>query len=211
LSPTEDVAPPTLAQFQEGEMVFSPDRVTLCGASICSGRRSVRQRKVLDLLRLKNADGQFHAYSSKSLAEKVGLKDSGSVPGLIRDLRAQISKRLREKVSIDCGPEDVILSGDQGYRFSEKLSVQDAENFHGAGLHGHEPGGAAKYDADRDADRDVDDADHDRARDADNQDHDANREPGRDADDSPLTEVDDAVIARRKWILKELGKGQKLQ
>jgi hypothetical protein len=206
-SPTEDVAAPTLTPFQHSDMVFFPDRVTLCGATICSGRRSERQRKVLDLLRLKNADGRFQAYSSKSLAEKVGLKDPGGVPGLIRDLRAQISKRLREQVGIDCGPEDVILSGDEGYRFPANLSVQDGGDSGGGHLQCHTAGVAVENDADRDAVDPDRDADGGADRGADDPDHGADDGAGHD----PVAEADGSAAVRQKWILDELSKGRELK
>jgi hypothetical protein len=45
----------------------------------------------------------------------------------VRDLRASISRALLEGAGIACGPEDVILSGGEGYRLSPKLSVQFAD------------------------------------------------------------------------------------
>jgi hypothetical protein len=195
----EDPSEGQVTKFDGGTMVFHSNRVELCGANICSGRRSRRQRAVLDLLRMKNADGQFQAYSSNSIAEKVGLKDASGVPALIRDLRTQISKRLHEQVGIECGREEVILSGDQGYRLSHKLSVQDAEDLHGAGLQGHEPGGAAGPDPDHEPnDRDRDPI------------GDPRDEPIADLGGDPIADADDPTEERQKWILNELGKGRKL-
>jgi hypothetical protein len=196
-SATEDATTPTLTPFQEGEMAFWEDRVTLCGVDICSGRGSERQRAVLDLLRVKREDGQFASYSGKDLVEKVELiKDSTAAAGVIRDLRDQISKCLREQVGINCGRRDVILSGDQGYRFSEKLSVQDAQGSRGAGLQAHGIGIAAGSDPSHEPG----DTNRDQA-----------HEPDSEPDREPATGIRASPMARQKWILDELGKGRKLQ
>jgi len=113
---------PGLQPFTGGEIVFHPDRVDFWGVDICSGTRSKTKRRILDLLRLQNDDGTFVAYSGEQLAKKLKLE--GAVAGLIRDLRDEITKSLRNKANIDCGRNDVILSGGRGYRFSENLNVQ---------------------------------------------------------------------------------------
>lgn len=114
-----------LTPFSGGTMEFFSDRVELCGVTICSGTRSKRHRKALDLLRIRLVQG-FTAYSGDDFAEKLGLvRGQNGVSGLIRDIRNRIASALRKTAKIECLEEDVILSGGPGYRFSERLTVQD--------------------------------------------------------------------------------------
>jgi hypothetical protein len=83
----ESDTPPELEPFSGGTMVFFRDRVELCGVDICSGPRSLRRRKALDLFRSRKA-GQFVAYSGETLAKKLGLtRGQNGAAGVVRDLR----------------------------------------------------------------------------------------------------------------------------
>jgi hypothetical protein len=54
---TESVRDPQLQPFAGGVIVFSPDRVELCGVEICRGPRSANRRRLLELLRHTAAHG----------------------------------------------------------------------------------------------------------------------------------------------------------
>lgn len=111
--------------FNGGTMVFYPDRVELCGATICdNSRRSIRQRKALELFR-KREGARFIHYDCERLANEVKLPSGPSaVSGFVRNLRNRIKKALIEQVQIESQDEDVIRH-DNGYCLSEKLIVQD--------------------------------------------------------------------------------------
>jgi hypothetical protein len=114
--------PPT--PFIGGELTFFSDRVELCGVDICSGPRSGQTRRLLELLAERTKAGDFAAYGGKKLAAKLmSTRGAKGVPGLVRDVRAQITRLLLERKNIQCGLEDVILSGGVGYRFTSRLSV----------------------------------------------------------------------------------------
>lgn len=113
--------------FTDGKMVYFSDRVELCGVDICSGPRSQKTRVILDILRKKLPDGSFASYSGKRLAVEAGLKGEDGAAGAIRDLRRRISNILRSAANIDCGLEDVVLSGGPGYRFAESVTVQEGD------------------------------------------------------------------------------------
>lgn len=117
-------------KFTEGVIVFFEDRVVLCGVEICSGSRSKYFREVLDLLRLVREDGSFVPYSSDALVEKLGLTKKQIPSSIIRNLRLRIQKSFL-RAGIEVGSDDVILSGGPGYRFTEKLTVQDSGGVHG--------------------------------------------------------------------------------
>ncbi len=112
--------------FQGGELVFLADRVELCGVDICSGPRSQTRRRLLELLRIKEANGTFKSYSGEELAIALEPKGGqGTVAGAIRDLRDEIMAALRTKGNLLCGRKDVILSGGSGYRLAESITVAD--------------------------------------------------------------------------------------
>jgi hypothetical protein len=122
------VSPPGGAPtpFRGGEIVFQPDRVLLCGVDVCSGPRSAKRRKLLELLSRRRADGSFEAYDSDGIAKLISLSGgANAVPGLVRDLRKEIVSSLGAEANIGCGLEDVILSRGPGYRFASTVSVHD--------------------------------------------------------------------------------------
>jgi hypothetical protein len=184
-------------QFAGGPLVFFQDRVELCGVDICSGERSNRKRKILDLLRKRN-HGFFVAYSGKMLTELMGGNyHEGEITGLIRDLRGRIAESLRE-IGIECGRNDVILSGGPGYRFSDKLSVQlvgreteDDDQAHPART--DDPDDPKSSDPNDPKPGDPDDA-----------------KPGDDPDpgDADGLDFDNATTQRRAWILAQLAAGR---
>ncbi len=174
-----------LEPFRGGQIVFFKDCVELCGVDICSGPRSQTKRVVLELLSSRRQDGTFVSYSGNELEakmlERVGKRTAASI---IRDLRRAIADTLRKLANVLCGPTDVILSGETGYRFADRLTVQ------------YEDGGVAGFEqchgeSNAHLDNSVGHAD----------DRDTNdpNDPHRDA------------AARRGWILQELRLGQRLR
>lgn len=127
----QDIAsatPTASKRFGGGTIVFHVDRVELCGVAICSGPRSSSKRIVLELLSQKRADGAFAAFTGEELENHLKNRGrQGTASGLIRDLRQVITSSMRNQAGIVCGPQDVILSGGPGYRFTERLSVQYAD------------------------------------------------------------------------------------
>ena len=118
--------------FQGGVMAFFQDRVELCGVDICSGPRCQTRRRILELLRRKQSDGSFVAYSTEQLAEELESNGrQGTVVGAIRDLRDSIAEAMRNQANIACGREGVILSKGRGYRLAECITVHDGD--HSAG------------------------------------------------------------------------------
>jgi len=171
-----------LEAFRGGQLIFFSDRVELCGAVICSGPRSQTRRRILDLLRTRQSDGSFLAYSGKRLASLLEPKGTaGTVAGAIRDLRDHIAAALR-KANLEYGREDVILSGGPGYRFADCLTVQ----VEGEGSRRENQG------------RDVSDDDPDVPNDP-------------DPDDPNDSEEEIEAKSRRDWIIEELSKGRRLR
>jgi hypothetical protein len=173
-----------LRQFDGGQLVFFQDRVELCGVDICSGPRCRTKRRILDLLRKKRSDGTFVSYSGGRLAKKLGGQcAAGTVIGAIRDLRTDIVEALRDKANILCERQDVILSGRPGYRFANRITVQDD----------CQPEAAQIADTIDEGDvRDVGDVGVRNVPDV-------------------LNECDDAAEMRRQWILKRLAEGEQLK
>jgi hypothetical protein len=186
-------------QFSGGTLVFFENRVELCGVDICSGRRSKNTRSVLDALR-EMRGGHFVALSGDELLAETTLKGGqNALNGLMRDLRERISRVLKKEAKIICGRFDVILTGNTGYRFSEKLSVQIAD----AKIDGRQQGHDARVPVPDDPADDPGNAGH------------VPNVP--DPNDPDVPNLDDpsvpdaAAKARRTWILRELSKGRQLR
>jgi DNA-binding response OmpR family regulator len=112
--------------FQGGEMVFYAERVELCGVKICGSRRNGLIRGILDILREKKANGSYVALSGLELAEKLGCPgEQNKISGCIGRFRHSAADVLRIEAAINCEPQDVIESGDQGYRLKETIVVSD--------------------------------------------------------------------------------------
>ena len=108
--------------FSGGEMVFYPDRVTLCGMTVVEGR--TRMRRILDILQEKRANGKFVALSGAKLAAKLGaMNGQNAISEAVKVFRNTVIERL-ESQGIVCGREDVLLSRGSGYRLAESIVVR---------------------------------------------------------------------------------------
>ncbi|MBN1361140.1 MAG: response regulator [Sedimentisphaerales bacterium] len=115
--------------FECGEMVFSEDRVDLCEVKVCGGPECGMIRRILDELRPVNTRGAFVAYSGTELAKRVKCPaGQNGVAGAVREFRKKTAELLLDEARIQCGPRDIIQSGGRGYRFTEKISVRDAND-----------------------------------------------------------------------------------
>ena len=117
-----------LSPFSGGEITYFPDRVELCGATICSGSSTSTRRRILELLRERRHDGRFVRYSRAKLAAAVNVKPSRA-GSAIRDLRTEIIEALRIEKRVACGRFDVVVRSKHGVHFADCLTVQDAELF----------------------------------------------------------------------------------
>ena len=127
--------------FECGEMVFSEDRVELCEVKICGGPECGMIRRILDELRQVNTRGAFVAYSGTELAKRVKCPaGQNGVAGAVREFRKKTADLLLEEANVQCGPRDIIQSGGRGYRFTEKITVRDADDpVNGAGDPANDP------------------------------------------------------------------------
>jgi hypothetical protein len=190
---------PTHSPFTGGKMIFYSDRVELCRVDICSGPRSERYRRTLELLAEKNRNGAFTSYNGEALAKAVGIspgekdmrKRGRNAAGLIKDLRGRISKALRSQANLECGKSDVILSGGPGYRLSDRLSV-------------HQEGQSDKADiGDTDGNRDGPNADGALNGVPNGVPNAGNNDVHNDPENTPA--------GRQKWIVEQLTEGHKLK
>lgn len=112
--------------FEGARMVFFPDRVELCGATIIKGH--VRIRKILDRLRQQRPGGRFVAYSGAKLARELGIvSGQNAIAEAVKDFRDEVCDVLKAR-GIACGRQEVIRSGGCGYRLAEWIVVEDGEN-----------------------------------------------------------------------------------
>lgn len=110
--------------FEGGEMVFFPDRVTLCGVTVVEG--PTRMRRILEILREKRPNGKFVAYSGTRLASKLGaMSGQNAIAETVKAFRNTVIEQM-ESAGFVCGREDVLLSRGTGYRFAESIAVRVA-------------------------------------------------------------------------------------
>lgn len=159
----------------------------LCGISICHGPRSARVRKAIECLSQTNGDGSIVHLGSKQLAEKIGCtKGAGAIPGLIRDLRRQISNTLRQ-AGIGCDPEEEVLRTNRGYQLAPCLKVQVSGDYH-AKLDGAHAAPSRDLPVTNVTDRDVTDV----------------------TDPYVISSTEAGSCERRGWIISELAQGRRV-
>ena len=196
-TPTADPPAAPIA-FTGGPMVFFEDRVELCDVVICGQQRSGKVRRALDLLRENQKNRSLGPYSGKKLAVALGYGErENTVAGLVRDLRVRICVALRDGASMECGPDDVILSGALGYRLKGWISVQDGDDAGGT----QDQGQGARDTTSSDTDRDTNDTDSDDTDDPNDTD------PG---DTNDTDGASEAAAARRAWILQQLADNRRI-
>ncbi len=111
----------TPTPFKGGEMVFFPDRVTLCGATVVEGL--TRMRRILDILREKRPNGKFVARSGAKLAAQLGATGGqNAIAETVKEFRNTVAEQL-ESAGFVCSREDVLLSRSIGYRLAESIVV----------------------------------------------------------------------------------------
>jgi len=117
--------------FQQGELVYSEHRVELCGVKICgSVSGGAAARIILDALRQRYPNGSYRGYSSDELASMLTdpLATQNTACDAVRRLRNSIVRKMRDQANIDCDRFDIITSDNQGYHFTDKVVVCDADN-----------------------------------------------------------------------------------
>lgn len=114
--------------FQVGPMVFYPTHVELCRVKIC-GDDSTTVRRILDALRKKKPDGKYVVHSGNKLAQLADC-DGGqnAIATCIMGFRDLVYNSLYHGANIECDRMNDIILNDRkyGYRFSDKIQVQDA-------------------------------------------------------------------------------------
>jgi hypothetical protein len=121
---TASLAPVSQGVFTGGEMVFVPERVELLGQKICGGRQNGLIRGILDILREKKANGSYVALSGLELAEKLGCPgEQNKISSCIGRFRRSVAEVLMAEMGLKCGSQDVVQSGDQGYRLHESIAL----------------------------------------------------------------------------------------
>lgn len=116
--------------LEEGEMVFFESRVELCGVKICGGPEYGVKRRILDVLRHKNGNGQFVSYSGDELAMEAGCdQGQNAIAGIIRHLRDHVCEVMHAEANLHLDRLQDFIVNDRllGYRFSPKITIRDAE------------------------------------------------------------------------------------
>ena len=109
--------------FTGGEFVVFYDRIEVCGVAVPIGE--ITHRLLLELNQ-KRAD-DYIGFSGRELADRIEhAGGQGTVSNAILDLRTKIETQLLTEANVRCGRQDVIQSGNQGYRFRDWMTVRIA-------------------------------------------------------------------------------------
>ena len=131
-SPPRVVTPPKpqrVQPFKGGELVFYPDRVEICETKILGDTGIGHMRNILEALKETKASGKYVSYSGAQLAKRVGARGGqNAIAGCIRGFRNTVIKTLKEESGLICGRQDVIQSGDHGYRLNEWITVRENDS-----------------------------------------------------------------------------------
>jgi CheY-like chemotaxis protein len=116
-----------LKPFKGGVLKFSEHSVE-CMGIICAGEsESTLIRKILDILRQKNAEGRYRAFSGEELAKLTiceGLQNG--IFGAVRDFRKTMSGLFELELKIKLCENDIIETTSSGYRFNQHIEIVDA-------------------------------------------------------------------------------------
>ena len=112
------------AAFLQGEMVFHPDRIELCGVTIITDRGSEYSIRMMAALRHRR-NSRYVRLSATRLAGLINAPGVGTITGCAKTIRDNITERLRADLNIECGKYDVLDHGKQGYFLRESITVRD--------------------------------------------------------------------------------------
>lgn len=112
-----------LTKFAGGDLVFYADRVELRGIKVCGAKNSSIKRRILDLLRERNAKGDYRGFAMKDIADRLKLDRQGSVAEAVADFRKECRERLRDQAGIACEDEDVVANQNRGYHLRDWVTV----------------------------------------------------------------------------------------
>lgn len=111
--------------FNGGYLILSADGIELCEVEV-GQRSSSLIRRILELLRQKDKNGKYQAFSGQQLADKLALeRGQNAVAEAIKGFRDHCSERLRDEKGIICGKNDVIANVRNGYHLTAHITVCD--------------------------------------------------------------------------------------
>lgn len=114
-----------LRPFNGGVMDFHPDRVELCGEVIATKSGKAYAWRILHLLRETNERGLYVRIDSTRLAAKLHPRlAQNTLIQAVKALRDRITVVMKERLRLNCGAEDVLANGGQGYHLREGIVVE---------------------------------------------------------------------------------------
>lgn len=113
------------AAFKGGELIVYYDRVELCGVAISIGE--LTRRLLIELRHKRESTGEYIGYSARELADRLEhLAGYKSISNAVHDFRDKLQVLLLDEANINCDRQDVVCSGNRGYRFNEWIDVRVA-------------------------------------------------------------------------------------
>ena len=117
--------PPKAEPIPGGVLAFYPDHIELLGETIVEKTHRGHAWKLLQLLKERNARGNYVRYSGDALARAVqrGLGQN-TVAQCVAALRTRLTEIMRDRQSLVCGKFDVIDNHGGGYHLSAKIVIE---------------------------------------------------------------------------------------
>lgn len=114
--------------FNGGTIVFGPDRIQLLGETIAEKSERANYWAVLHALKARRDDGRYIPARGTDLAKKFKRDKAteNTVSSCVNDLRNRITTAMATR-GLNCGKQDVIISGGPGYRFNPWIKIDERD------------------------------------------------------------------------------------
>jgi len=124
--PVSSAAPNQPGQaFTGGELAIFETHIELRGVTIVENNGRSHAWEILKLLTQQDDKGKFKPLGCRRLAGHLGRGvGDNAVIQCVRGLRKRISELMEKEQHLTCGPNDVIMSRDQGYRLNPHITIR---------------------------------------------------------------------------------------
>lgn len=114
-----------LKEFTGGVLSFHHHEIVLCGETLVERTQRGYAWGIIEALRERNTKGRYVHINSSKLARIIGpTLGQNTLIKAIKTLRERMAQTMRERLGLDCGMEDVIDNGGQGYHLRDWITVE---------------------------------------------------------------------------------------
>jgi len=118
-----------LTPFAGGVLAFYPSHVDLCGETIASKSQKGYAWRILHLLREDTDWGSRVRMDSTKLARKLHPNlAQNTLIRAIKTLRDRITTTMEKRLRCECGPDDVVGNGGDGYHLRDWITIEQYDD-----------------------------------------------------------------------------------